>query len=187
MNYRLARILFIAALLIVVLTLSLPFFFDNPKDTHNLSSAEFIVRKSGLAPKFHLPLKFATTTLYILFVISYLYADKLVKRPETACTITGFRRSIFVMYYSLLSASLLMIIQLVFCIMALARIPSLQPADIIYSAIPVYSACLCCAFGFLPFSHKQVKFYRTNSLPDILSRLTSDQPTERQAEDCSHV
>lgn len=175
-----AKIFFITALLMVLPILSLPFFFDNPKDTHDLTSSEFAVRESGLPPIVYYPLKFATTTLYIMFVVFSLYADKLVKTPPYKKKLIRFRRCVFVSYYSLLSASLLMIIQLPLSILALSRISGIQFADIIHSSLPAYSACLLVAFASFPFFHKQAKFHRTHSLSDILSRLNSAQPPAYQ-------
>ena len=156
------------------------FYFESPKDTLNLSSSEFIVRKSGLQPKVYYPLMVTRLTLYFLFLVSYLYADKLVKTAVCKRTLVRFRRCVFVIYFSLLLVTLQVIMELPFGVFALSRLSSMQFADIIHSPLPFSLILLLLAAGFLPFFHKQVKFYRANSLSSILSRLNSTQPPTYQ-------
>ena len=153
-----SKIFFIAAMVMVIISLSLPFFFDNPKDTHNLTSSEFIVRKSGLPPIIYFTLKYTTLIIYISFCILYFYIDKLIKAPDFAKRFFRLRRCTFLSYYLLFPIAFLIIIQLLFCIIALLRIPNVQIADIIHSSFPVYSACLFGVFGFFPYFYKRIKF-----------------------------
>lgn len=145
-----SKIFFIAAIFMIIISLSLPFFFDNPRDTLNITSSEFIVRKSGFPPIIYFALKFATLIIYISFCVLYFYIDKLIKAPDFAKRFFRLRRCVFLIYYLLFPIAFLLIIQLLFCIIALLRIPNVQLADIIHSSLPVYSACLFGVFGFFP-------------------------------------
>ena len=180
---RWTKTLFIVGLALIIIGVVLLVFFEDPKDTYDLTSSESIVRTSGLPPKIYHPWRLAITILYILFVAIYCYIDKLCKKLDCEKMLIRFRRCVFVRYYSLISLSFLVMIQLFFGLLALSRIPKIQLADFIHSPILVSSGWLLVAFGFLPYFHGHVKYLRTNSLSDILSRLNSDQQSNSSDED----